>query len=338
MNEFAMIRDHGPEPTPLSDDVLAKARVDLLTEIRATTDTTTPTVTTRPVRLPRRAAIIAAAVAAAAAVAGVVATSGTDAPTPPSATGEPPVLVEFHMPTLPPELNPIPDGVTEPGFTGEPGWLAAVYSDADTRPGKEMSTIYVTVYSHRPSSNGVAHRDTTYAGKPAVIEKVDQRDPAVHSVSLGWERSPGQWVKLTGSGDFADEQTVRSLADTLVDTDKRLSLDISVAPAGWEMYAFKDDGPNGDGGVTSLRDPRNPDREIHVSTIEGLVPNYGQVLQDGPHDSISVSINGLHGDLVLIPGYQWMLQAPLPDGRAFQLQVPADFTKQQVIELAEGVS
>lgn len=327
MNEFTVIREHGPAPTPLSDDVLAKARADLLAEIHATTRTAPG----QPVRLRRRAVLIAASVAAAAAVAGVVATSGTDSPAPPSA--RPPVLVDFHMPALPPELNPIPAGVTEPGYTGEPGWLAAVYSGADNR-----SSISVTVYAHRPSSNGVSHQDTTYAGKPAVIEEVDQEDPPVHVVSLGWERSPGQWVRLAGAGDFADERTVRSLADTLVDTDKRLSLDISVAPAGWEMYAFKDDGPNGDGGVTSLRDPRNPNREIHVSTMPELVPNYGEVLQDGPHEAIPVSVNGRHGDLVLIPGYQWMLQALLPDGRAFQLQVPADFTKQQVIELAEGVS
>jgi hypothetical protein len=348
MNEFTTIREHGPQPTPLADDVLAKARADLLAEINAETpaetEATAPapaqSAAGRPVRLRRRAVIVAAAVAAAAAVAGVVATSGTGTPTPPSATDEAPapapVLVEFHMPTLPPELRPIPDGVTKPGFTAEPGWLAAVYKDADPRPGKEMSAIYVIVSTSR---RGDAPRDnTTYAGKPALLTKVDQKDPKFREVSLGWERSPGQWITLTGIGDFAAERTVRSLADTLVDTDKRLSLDISVAPAGWELYAFKGPGPDGDGAVTSLRDPRNPDRTIHVSTMLGLVPNYGRVLQDGPHESIPVSINGRHGDLVLIPGYQWMLQAPLPDGRAFQLQVPADFTRQQVIELAEGVS
>jgi hypothetical protein len=320
-----MIREHGPAPTTLSDDVLAKARADLMTEIRATASTS------RPVRLRRRAVVIAAAVGAAAVAAGVVAIGGTDTTAPPSAAA--PVLVEFHMPTLPPELNPIPAGVNEPGFTAEPGWLAAVYS-ADRRPGEEMTSISVIAYTSRPDGDP----NTTYAGKPAVLEKVDQEEPTFHQVSLTWERSPGQWIRLSGIGDFADEQVVRSLAGTLVDTDKRLSLDINVAPAGWEMYAFKDDGPNGDGGVTSLRDPRNPDRTIHVSTMPGLVPNYGQVLQDGPHESIPVSVNGRHGDLVLIPGYQWMLQAPLPDGRAFQLQVPADFTQRQVIELAEGVS
>jgi len=330
MNEFTMIREHGPAPTPLSADVLAKARADLLAEI----DTAK---TGRPVRLRRRVAIIAAAVAAAAVAAGVVSTGGTGTPTPPRAVDKP-VLVEFHMPALPPELKPIPDGVTPPGFTGEPGWLAAVYHGADSRPGEETSSISVAVYTHRPSSNGVAHRDTTYDGKRAVIETVDQDQPTFHGVSLGWERSPGQWVRLSGTGDFADEQIVRSLADTLVDTNKRLSLDISVAPAGWELYAFKDAGPDGDGAVTSLRDPRNPDRSIHVSTMLKLVPNYGRAVEGGPRDVIPVSVNGRRGDLVLIPGERWMLQAPLPDGRAFQLQVPADFTRQQVIELAEGVS
>lgn len=335
MNEFTMIREHGPEPTPLSDDLLAKARADLLTEIHATTPTTAPTATSRPVRLRRRAAVIAAAAVAVAIVTGVIATGGTDTPIPPSPTHRAPVLVEFHMPALPPELDPIPDGVTEPDFTAEPGWLAAVYNDADNKPGEEMSAIYVTASSNRPSSDGV---HTTYAGKPAVLEKVDQKEPTFHEVALIWERSPDQWIKLTGIGHFADEHTVRSLADTLVDTDKRLSLDISVAPAGWELYAFKDAAPDGAGAVTSLRDPNNPNRTIHVSTMLGLVPNYGHAVEGGPRDTIPVSVNGRQGDLVQIPGKQWMLQAPLPDGRAFQLQIPADFTQQQVIELAEGVS
>lgn len=327
MNEFTLIREHGPVPTPLSDDVLAKARADLMTEIQATANTATPP----PVRFRRRAVIIAASVAAAAVVTGVVATSGTDVPP----SHKPPVLVEFHMPTLPPELDPIPDGVTGPSFTGEPGWLAAVYREAHSRPGEEMTSIYVTARTSRPDSDGVA---TTYAGKPAVLGKFDQKEPAVHTVSLTWERSPGQWITLTGAGDLADERIVRSLADTLVDTKERLSLDISVAPAGWELYAFKGAGLYGDGAVTSLRDPSDPDRTIQVSTMLGLVPNYGQAVEGGPRDTIPVSIDGRHGDLVLVPGDRWMLQAPLPDGRAFQLQVPADFTQQQVIELAEGVS
>lgn len=329
MNEFTVIREHGPEPTPLSADVLAKARADLLTEIHATS----PSTTTRPVRFPRRTAIIAAAAVAAAVVTGIIATGGTNTPTPP--TYKAPVLVKFHMPALPPELNPVPNGVTEPGFTAEPGWIAAVYSNADNKPGEEMSAIYVIARPNRPSSDGV---QTTYAGKPAVLEKVDQKEPAFRQVALIWERSPGQWIKLTGVGHFADEHTVRSLADTLVDTDKQLSLDIRVAPAGWELYAFKGAAPDGAGAVTSLRDPNNPDRTIHVSTMPGLVPNYGQAVEGGPRNTISVSVSGRQGDLVQIPGKQWMLQAPLPDGRAFQLQVPADFTQQQVIELAEGVS
>ena len=331
MNEFTLLREHGPEPTPLAEDVLAKARAGLLTEIHATRPSAT-----RPVRLRRRAAVIAAAAAAAAVVAGIVATGGTDTPGPPSGEGEPPVLVRFDMPALPPELNPIPDGVTEPGFTAEPGWLAAVYSDADQRPGEEPNDIYVKTYQSRPRTGD--GRDTTYAGKPAVIGRFDQEEPEFHSLSLTWERSPGQWISLTGMGDFADEQAVRSLADTLVDTDERLSLDISVAPAGWELYAFKGAGPDGDGAVTSLRDPRAPDRTIHVSTMLGLVPDYGEAVEGGPLPAVPVSVDGRQGELVHLADDRWMLQAPLPDGRAFQLQVPAGFTKQQVIQLAEGVS
>ncbi|TDV57846.1 hypothetical protein [Actinophytocola oryzae] len=331
MNEFTMIQEHGPAPTPLTDDVLARARADLLTEIHATASTA-------PGRFRRRAVIIAATAAAAAAVAGVVATGGTDEPGLPPATDRAPALVEFHMPALPPALDPIPDGVVAPTFTGEHGWIAAVYKDADERRGEELSDIYVTAFTSRPDSRDAANREAVYDGKPAVVGKVDQQEPAYHDVSLTWERSPGQWVRITGMGDFADERTVRSLADTLVDTDERLSLDISVAPAGWELWGFKGAGPDGDGAVTSLRDPDNPDRAIDVSTMLGLVPDYGHAVEGGPRESVAVSVHGRPGDLVLVPGKRWMLQAPLPDGRAFQLQVPADFTRQQVVALAEGVS
>jgi hypothetical protein len=322
MHEFTLIREHGPEPTPLSDDVLTKARADLLTEINAPS---------RPVRLGRRAIFAAAAVAIV--VTGVVVTSGTDKPNPP-AVYPTPVLVEFAMPALPPELNPIPAGVTAPSFTAEPGWLAAIYRAPNDASG-EMSSINVTAFANRPSSDGT---QTTHAGKPAVLEKVDQKDPVVRVVALSWERAPGQWIRLSGIGRFADEGTVRALADTLIDTDKRLSLDIKIAPAGWELYAFKGAAPDGAGAVTSLRDPRHPDRTIQVSTMLALLPDYGRAVEGGPRDTVPVSVNGRPGDLVQIPGKQWMLQAPLPDGRAFQLQVPADFTPQQVIELAEGVS
>ncbi|PSL52710.1 hypothetical protein B0I31_112179 [Saccharothrix carnea] len=329
MNEVSALREHGPEPTPLSDDVLAKARADLLAEILARP------AAVEPVRLRRRTALIAAA-AAVVVVAGIVATDSTDTPTPPSTTEEPPVLVRFDMPTLPPVLDPIPAGVTEPGFTAEPGWFAAVYGDADRRPGRAPTGITVMTHQGRPSADG--GRDTTYSGKPAVVGRVDQEEPAYHSVSLTWERSPGRWITLTGRGDYADEQAVRSLADTLVDTEERLSLDISVAPAGWELFAFKDAGPDGDGAVTSLRDPRAPARVIHVSTMLSLVPNYGEVLEDGSRPVDPVSVNGRRGDLVHLADGRWMLQAPLPDGRAFQLQVPAGFTREQVVELAESVS
>ncbi|GAB3432813.1 hypothetical protein [Actinophytocola sediminis] len=338
MNEFTMLREHGPEPTPLSEDVLAKARADLMAEIQATPDATPDQAPGRParLRLRRRAAIIATAAAVAAIAAGVVmtGTGDTGAPTPPAAGG-PPVLVRFDMPALPPELRPVPDGVSEPGFTAEPGWIAAVYH-ADDGPVADPSDISVKTLQHKP--NIEQGQDTTYAGKPAVVERFDQEEPEFHSVSLSWERSPGQWITLTGMGDFADEQTVRALADTLVDSDDRLSLDISVAPAGWELYAFKGAGPDGDGAVTSLRDPRAPDRELHVSTMLGLVPNYGEAIEGGPLPTEPVSVNGRPGELVHLADDRWMLQAPLPDGRAFQLQIPAGFTKEQVIELAEGVS
>ncbi len=134
MNEFTLLREHGAEPTPLTEDVLTKARADLLTE----------------------------------------------------------------MPALPSELNPIPEGVTERGFTAEPGWIAAVYGDADG-----------------PRS--------------------EDKEPEHHSVSLTWERSPGRLGAVRRQGRRAARRRGRHLA------------------AG----------------------SAHPNRTIPVSTMLGLVPDYG---------------------------------------------------------------
>jgi hypothetical protein len=211
-----------------------------------------------------------------------------------------------------------------------------VSNDADGRPREEMTSIDVLAMSSRPSNNGVPQRDTTYAGKPAVIETMDQEDPKVRQVSLIWERSTAHWIKLMGIGDFADEQAVRSLADTLVDTDKKLSLDISVAPAGWELQDFKAAGPDGDGAVTSMQDPTNPDRVTHVSTMLTLAPDYGNAVGGGPRDVTSVSVNGRHGSRP-DPRRKADVAGSAARRSGFQLQVPANVTQQQVVELT-GVS
>ena len=86
-----------------------------------------------------------------------------------------------------------------------------------------------------------------------------------------------------------------------------------------------------------MRDPASPDRELTVSLRDGLVEDFAKATVVPVERSVPVTINGGRGELLALTDGTWMLQAPLPDGRAFLLQAAAGFTRQQVVEVAEGV-
>ena len=323
LNEFTVIRDYGPPASPPSSAVLAKARADLMAELSPPP---------RKVRLSLR---IAAAVAAALVI-GLVVALGQSGGTPevPQADRSPVRLVEFRAPALPPELNPVPDGLRGGGLTGEPGWIGRFYSPPDVR---SHDQIGVLASSRGPNPQNIDEdpRETTYDGKKAFVaelEGTDGADPSktVRTVRLAWESAPGTWTILSGSGRFASEEAVRALGRTLVPTTDELDLSIDVAPAGWELAAFKT-------GVTTLRDPASPERELTVSLQDGLTEDFAEGTMVPVERSVPVTINGSRGELLALTDGTWMLQALLPDGRAFLLQAAAGFTQQQVVEVAEGV-
>jgi hypothetical protein len=328
LNEFTVLRDYGPPASPPSEAVLASARADLMAELAP------PTAKPRKTRFTLR---IAAGVAAAVVVGVVAAVSqfGGDTTEVPQARDSDPVrLVEFRAPVLPPELNPVPDGLGAGGLTGEPGWIGRFYSPADPRSHDRIGVL-ASSRGPNPQSIDEDHRETTYDGKRAFVaelEAIDGADPSkVHrTVRLSWESAPDTWTTLSGSGRFASEQAVRALADTLVPPTEELELSIGVAPAGWELAAFKP-------GVTTLRDPADQDRELTVSLRDGLVEDFAEGTVVPVDRSVPVTINGGRGELLALTDGTWMLQALLPDGRAFLLQASAGFTQQQVVEVAEGV-
>jgi hypothetical protein len=324
LNEFTVVRDYGPPASPLSEAVLASARADLMAELSPK---------------PRRTRFnlrIAAAVAAAVVI-GIVAAvgqfgGGTEVPQ--AGNSDPVRLVEFRTPALPPELSPVPDDLHSVGLTGEPGWIGRFYSPPNPRSHDRIGVL-ASSRGPNPQNIGEDHRETTYDGKKAFVaelEATDGSDPSkIHrTVRLAWESAPGTWTILSGSGRFATEDSVRALAATLVPTTDELELSIDVAPAGWELTAFKD-------GVTTLRDPAAPDRELTVSLRDGLTENFADGTMVPVDRSVPVTINGSRGELLALTDGTWMLQALLPDGRAFLLQVSAGFTQQQVVEVAEGV-
>jgi hypothetical protein len=331
LNEFTVIRDYGPPATPPSEAVLASARADLMAELSAHQPKPAPV--RRRVRVSLR---VAAAVAAAVVVGIVVAVGqfggGTEVPR--AADSGPVRLVEFRAPALPPELNPVPDGLRVSGLTGEPGWIGRFYNPVDSRS-QDRIGVLASSRGHNPQNIDEDHRETTYDGKKAYVAELEAYDGAdastiVRTVRLSWESAPGTWTILSGSGRFASEEAVRALAGTLVPTTDELELSIDVAPEGWELAAFKQ-------GVTTLRDPASPDRELTVSLRDDLVPDFAEGTMVPVERSVPVTINGGRGELLALTDGTWMLQAPLPDGRAFLLQAAAGFTQRQVVEVASGV-
>jgi hypothetical protein len=242
--------------------------------------------------------------------------------------------VEFRAPVLPPELNPVPGGFHAGELTGEPGWIGRFYGPADVRSHDQIGVL-ASSRGPNPQNIDETPRETTYDGKKAFVtelEAFDGTDPSkvLKTVRLAWESTPGTWTILSGSGRFASEEAVRALAGTLVATTDELDLSIDVAPAGWELAAFKT-------GVTTLRDPASPDRELTVSLRDGLIEDFAEGTAVPVERSVPVTINGNPGELLALTDGTWELQALLPDGRAFLLQAAAGFTQQQVVEVAEGV-
>lgn len=330
LNEFTVLRDYGPPASPPSEAVLASARADLMAELSAHDRKPAPVR-----RRPRLNLRIAAAVAAALVIGIVVAVGqfggGTEVPR--AGGGGPIRLVEFRAPALPPELDPVPDGLRKSGLTGEQGWIGRFYNPDSGS--EDVIGVLASSRGWNPQNIDADHRATTYDGKKAFLtelEAYDGEDPSkIHrTVRLAWESAPGTWTILSGGGRFASEQAVRALADTLVPATDEVELSITVAPAGWELAAFKS-------GVTTLRDPASPDRELTVSLHEGLFENFAEDTMVPVERTVPVTINGGDGELLALTDGTWMLQAPLPDGRAFLLQAGEGFTQQQVVEVAEGV-
>lgn len=330
MNEFTLIDEHGPAPAPLSDDVRDKARGALLAEITKDSGTSKDT-ETAPLRaksgraLGVRLAAVAAAVTAAAVAGGLILTNGE--PTPPRAGGaaEQVRLVSFDQPAMPPEPRSLPTGVNGPTFAAEPGnFVGRGYAD----PGDQLSTIGVRVYQGQPDFHGETE-DTVHDGEPAVLARLTPRgaDGGPDEVTLYWQRG-GVWTAVSGSGRFAKEDLVRTVAGSLRNSDDKPELTIRLAPEGWELCGFK-------ALVTTVCDPGDPSRRMVVNEAESY--DEDPQLMGTVERSTTVRINGREADLMHLAGGEWWLQGYLPDGRVFNLQIPSGFTQQQVVDVAKGL-
>jgi hypothetical protein len=154
---------------------------------------------------------------------------------------------------------------------------------------------------------------------------------------LVWERAEGQWIWLRGEDDYAETAALVAVADSVVDRPRPVDLQVGLAPAGWSLNSYED-------GHLGFVSDEDPDERLAVSlqerwrgwTTETGLQGYPTV---GP--VVSTTVHGRPARMVVVDQTdmrEWYLAAELESGVPFLLQVPASFTQDQVLGIAEQVT
>ena len=186
----------------------------------------------------------------------------------------------------------------------------------------------------------------TVAGRPGRLVVVNPDVEDARTYHLDWERTPGQWVVLTGQGRFADGGALVDLGASLVDSPRSIPVRLHLAPAGYRLD-FLEDG----GRIVRLADDADPARTRGLTVLvplpgEDAVDDPSTVPGAGPVEQVTVQ--GQPASLVRVDegaSYEpapaeggWVLQARFPDGTAFRLEAPGTLTREEVLAIADQVT
>ena len=356
MNDLQLLRDAGPQAAPLSTATRSAARAALLAEIEGAGMRAAPR---RGIRLGRTAALRTgvAVATAAAAWAGAVAVSGPGAPV--LAPDEPAgmTLVAVDEITFPLSLDPVPAGMT-PSFTGSAGDPEAIagYSSAD---GTGFA-IQLSPTEPLPGVNPYATDSGTVAVAGATASYLSGTTPQLCTLAnvcfedlpfaeLIWERAPGQWIRLSGDGAHGEPAALVALGESLVDRPQPISLQVGLAPAGWSVVDWHES--SGAIGVASDEDPArafavqcmpeapagatemdNGSVEERVAAVTALDPPVTTTVGGQPAQVVRAA-DHMDADLRF-----WLVAWELPDGTLCSVQTPDEFTRDDVLAIAEGVT
>jgi hypothetical protein len=290
----------------------------------------------RRIRRARRARRAAPGLVTAAAVlVGVAVVRGGD----PAVPG-PIELVEYSVPAFPLTFDPVPAGLTGPSLSLDPsfervgpGTAHAGWAD----PADPATGVGIEVAADEPDTVGDDIGDATVDGTDATVYRTEVTG-AGPSFSVVWERQDDQWVRVFGEGRFASEKAVVELARQVVDRGTVVPLQLTLAPRGWVLVAYKDDR------IVTLADPTgDPATDATARTLNVYLPQSPTDPADLPRQTGAtggrmdgITVHGQPG--FLLPTAEgWVLQAAMSDGTVFVLQTPGDFTEDQVVEVADGV-
>jgi hypothetical protein len=253
-------------------------------------------------------------------------------------------LVDFDMPAFPLTLPTPPPGTAGPVFGGS-GAGGASMAYTSTEDPLQFVTIHVGSEPPPPGGSvsfpGSAAEDVTINGSPAVIVAPSEaQDDGV--AGLDWERAPGQWVTIMAQGRYAERDLLTTIAGSLVDSPQAMPVQLHLAPAGYSLDFFKDNGH-----IVRLGDDADPERGLTVRLPFPGEPAPVEQLPDvldgtaGPVEEVAVQ--GQPAQLVRTDyggggPAGWFLQARFADGTTFVVEAPGTLTREQVAQIANQVT
>ena len=315
MNDLDLLDRFGPQPTDPSENVMAvaRARLDAAVSRAAASDR----------RSRRRLPLLAAAAAAAVGLAVTPALVGSD---------ESVALAVVDPLTFPLTPEALPGGLGDPVFERDSNFTAARYGP--TLNGVSIVTDvedqdFWTIPENAAAADVNGHEATIL--RRTVHNGTSDRAPAVTVI---WQSDDNGWTAVTGSGEYADVEGVAAIAESLREEPQPVDLALGVAPQGWSAVAYKEDRI-----LIFAASSQAGSGDLTVALVERLSRDLAGY---GAQDVEPLTINGepaqLGRQVSEVNEPTWILEAHTSSGQAFSLQVPAEFTREQAIQIAEGVT
>lgn len=259
--------------------------------------------------------------------------------TTPSQDGSDPIwLVAYSLPALPVSLNPVPHGL-EVSFDYDMDRLIAFYVDSANAAEQVDADLSLRVLDEAAEDDeATAEEGVSVHGKPAQLYLRDLPGAADDLATVTWENEPGTWVALAGRGAFATKAAILAQAGSVTNESLPLDMCLEFAPSGWDLVGYKVIRPGGavlamsDGDVSDA-DARRLTVALYTAPYANLIPEQ----MENPGPVTPVDIKGRAGELM--EGTRgWFLQVPLDGSSYITLQAPKDLSRDQVVQMASGVS
>ena len=264
-------------------------------------------------------------------------------------------LVAAEEIAFPVSLDPAPAGLTPtfsqwggvPPFEEQPVTYSASYRPAGPDGTGDVlgDGFTLSLYLEDPRASGAVD-EWPLEGAEVTTVSVDGDEALLATdgeyADLLWQRQDDQWVRVLGTGPYADADAVAAVGESVVDQPQPLGLQFGLAPAGWTVNSLEESRS------IDLSSDVDPEQRLKLSryvpppasglTIDRLVEDLVPAQPVEP-----VVVQGRPARLVLArPGEEappsWYVAGEFPDGSLYLLVAPELLLREQVLQIAEQVS